>query len=103
MTILGKTGTKAANEENGTDAIIAYSGNYITLESDSDTRYEITKDTVILVIDAEGPAAAEGSVSKAYKNTDGDWVKNVVVDLDETNKEVDLLVIDYQNDIDNVD
>ena len=103
VTILGKTGTKAANEENGTDAIIAYSGNYITLESDSDTRYEITKDTVILVIDAEGPAAAEGSVSKAYKDTDGNWVKNVVVDLDETDKEVDLLVIDYQNDIDNVD
>ena len=103
VTILGKTGTKTADAANKTDAIIAYSGNYITLASDSTTRYEITKDTVILVIDAAGPAAAEGSVTKAYKDTKGDWVKNVVVDLDKTDKEVDLLVIDYQNDIDNVD
>ena len=103
VTILGQTGTKTAATANKTDAIIAYSGNYITLASDPTTRYEITKDTVILVIDAAGPAVAEGSVSKAYKDTNGDWVKNVVVDLDKTDKEVDLLVIDYQNDIDNVD
>ena len=103
VTILGQTGTKTAAAANKTDAIVAYSDNYITLNSDASTRYEITKDTVILVIDAEGPAAAEGSVSKAYKNTEGAWVNNVIVDLDTTDKEVDLLVIDYQNDIDNVD
>ena len=103
VTILGKTGTKAAAAANKTDAIIAYSGNYITLASDPTTRYEITKDTVILVIDAAGPAAAEGSVTKAYKDVSGKWVNNAIVDLDKTDKEVDLLVIDYQNDIDNVD
>ena len=103
VTILGKTGTKSVNTANKTDAIIAYSGNYITLASDPTTRYEITKDTVILVIDAAGPAAAEGSVTKAYKDVAGNWVNNVIVDLDTTDKEVDLLVIDYQNDIDNVD
>lgn len=94
IVFLGRAGS--TNPTN-TSYISGVDGDFVSF-NDGTTRYEITKDTVVFVIDAENAAAGEGKVSKAHKNTAGNYVDNAIYEID-TGHDLALLVIDTNGDI----
>lgn len=86
---------------NDKSAITAYDGTYVVLDGvDSGAKMEITDDTVIIYVDSDGVAGAEGgSIELADKDEDDDYINNVAYVVDTANDEVTALFIDVNNEM----
>ena len=103
---VNSAGTTVANST-ATKYISAYDGTYIVLNDDGN-RHEITKDTVIVYIDADKSAGSDnGSIKKATKtgkDTGAEYYNNVYVIFDGSaaTADVDTIFVDINNDIDDL-
>ena len=81
-------------------AVTAYDGTNITLEGLNAMKF--TDDATIIYIDSDAKTVAEGgTIALADKNSDGNYVKNVIYAKgtgDDANK-IDLLVVDVNNEM----
>ena len=92
------------NAKTGACSIVAYDGKLLQVNESADT-YEVTKDTVIIYINAADSKIAEGGkISLAQKASDGKYIANEIglaedKANDDGNYELKLLVVDVNNNI----
>ena len=104
-TTVGSTSGMA--NSNVTKYVSAYDGTYVVLNGDGN-RHEITKDTVIVYINADKSAGSDnGAIKQATKTGAADGAKYynnvyVIFDGDAADADVDTIFVDINNDIDDL-